>query len=156
MPFEIITSGEDYAYASVDNVLITYYLAPPRIEAMKLRDLWAESLRQQGRQGGVLVFVDRSAQGSPPSAEVRRLSTEQAQKFAGTVVFSSVVIEGDGVPQMLVRTSLRGLAILVGRPLKVKFSATLAQGATWAATQAAPGPSARELMDCVRALRERF
>lgn len=143
-------------FAGVRNVLISYYRSAPDAQALRDRAPWAQRMFTRYGIGGLFVVVDRAAKGTLPDAEFRRVSKEQTAKFREHVAFSAVVIEGTGVERALLRTFLRGVAMVAGRSVSVQFFEGAAPGAAFAARRAGvEGPKAQQLLDVLAEIRAR-
>ncbi len=84
------------------------------------------------------------------------MSKEQTAKFRDHIAFSAIVIEGTGVERALLRTFLRGVAMVAGRSVSVQFFEGVAPGAAFAARRAGvEGPKAQLLLDVLAEIRAR-
>ena len=156
MSYEIVSEDSTHVFAGVRNVLISYYRSAPGAQALRDRAPWAERMFTRYGIGGLLVVVDRDAKGTLPDAEFRRVSREQTTQFREHVAFSSVVIEGIGIERALLRTFLRGIAMVAGRSVSVQFFAGAAPGAAFAARRAGvEGPGAQQLLEILAEIRAR-
>jgi hypothetical protein len=152
---EIVTEGPVHVFAAVDNVLVCFYRGSPPASALVDRVPWIERFAGTGRSIGLLVVVGREAGGALPNDEFRRTSKAQSVKYQHVFAFSATVIEGTGTRASLVRSFLRGLAVVAGRNVTVRFFDDVAPAAAWAAAMA-DGPSESELRTTVEALRARW
>ena len=150
-----ISAGPAHRFAGVGNVIIALYSDAPEASALADRVPWIEQALRRHAGIGQLVVVDRDASGSLPGREFREASRQQAERFRGSILFSACVIEGQGVHHALVRTFLRGLALVAGKDVPVRFFDTVEPAASWAEalTERDAGPSARELTEAIATLR---
>jgi hypothetical protein len=150
-----VSAGPSHRFAGVGNVIVAMYAGAPEASALADRSPWIEQALRRYAGIGQLVIVDRDASGSLPGREFREASREQADRYRGSILFSACVIEGQGVHHALVRTFLRGLALVAGKDVPVRFFDTVAPAAGWAEALVQPhaGPSAGELSQAVDALR---
>jgi hypothetical protein len=153
--FRTVSSGPTHRFAGVRNVLVCLYLGTPDQRPLEERVPWIESTLEKHRGFGVLVVVDERTNGILPGAKFREVSRQQADRFAGRILFSASVIEGKGVQHTLVRTFLRSLALVSARELPLRFFDTVPPAALWAAQRAQndAGPSASDLERAVEVLR---
>ncbi|HEY8428505.1 MAG TPA: hypothetical protein VIL20_09035 [Sandaracinaceae bacterium] len=150
-----ISEGSTHRFAGLGNVLVAVYVGAPEASALRERVPWVE--KAIARYGGIgqLVVVDRRASGSLPDRAFRDESRAQADRYRRSILFSASVVEGDSVQHTLVRTFLRGLALVAGRDLPVRFFDEVPPAAEWAASLARGhgGPEARALVEAVEQLR---
>ena len=151
---EVVSEGPTHRFAGVGNVLVSVYWGAPTTEALRERIAWIERAIAAYPKFGLLVVVTPEAGGSLPGREFREESRAQAKRFEEHLAFSASVIEGRDLIHTLVRTFLRGLAVVVGKRVEVRFFESASDGAAWAAERAAPeGPDARALLEAIDALR---
>lgn len=157
MALEPVCEGPTHRFAGVRNVLVSVYWGAPRAEALRQRIPWVERTVATYGALGLLVVVPPDAAGHLPDRGFRDESRAQADRFRDHLRFSASVIEGDDVQHTLIRTFLRGLAVVAARGLEVRFFRAVHDGAAWASEQAEPfgGPSPQSLIDAVEALRAR-
>lgn len=150
-----VSAGPTHRFAGVGNVIVAVYGGAPEASALADREPWIEQALRRFAGVGQLVIVDRDASGSLPGREFREASREQADRYRGSILFSACVIEGQGVHHTLVRTFLRGLALVAGKDVPVRFFDTVAPAASWAGTLTEPhgGPSAAELTKAIATVR---
>lgn len=158
MPLVPISEGPMHRFVGVGNVVVAMYVGAPDATALEARVPWIEETLRTHGGVGQLVVVDRSASGSLPDRAFREASRAQADRYRGSILFSVSVIEGDGVHHALVRTFLRGLALVAGKDVPVRFFEEVAPAVAWAEPLARPhgGPSASELVRAVEAVRPRI
>jgi len=150
-----ISEGYTHRFAALGNVIVAVYVGAPEASALRERVPWIEKAIERYGGVGQLVVVDRRASGSLPNRAFRDESRAQADRYRGSILFSASVIEGDTVHHTLVRTFLRGLALVAGRDLPVRFFDEVAPAAEWAAglASASGGPRASELAGAVELVR---
>ncbi|MCZ7685268.1 MAG: hypothetical protein M5U28_43430 [Sandaracinaceae bacterium] len=155
MQLVTISEGPTHRFAGLGNVIVAVYVGAPAAGALRARVPWLEKALRRHGAVGQLVVVDRRASGTLPDREFRDESRAQAERYRGSILFSASVIEGDTVHHTLVRTFLRGLALVAGRDVPVRFFDEVPPAAEWAAALARGhgGPSASELAQAVEALR---
>ena len=152
---ELVSEGPSHRFQGVRNVLVCVYWGAPSPRALRDRIPWLESAITRHGKVGLFVVVTSNAAGSLPSRSFRDESRAQAERYRDALDFSASVIEGSGVHHTLVRTFLRGLTVVAGRGVEVRFFEDVSGGARWAAARAAPydGPDAKALLDTVARLR---
>ncbi|HJL20506.1 MAG TPA: hypothetical protein RMH99_32865 [Sandaracinaceae bacterium LLY-WYZ-13_1] len=152
-----VSDGPTHRFAGVGNVLVSLHWGAPSTRALRDRVAWTEATIARHGAIGILVVVTADAAGQLPDRAFRELSRAQADRWRDAILFSASVIEGGGVSRALIRTFLRGLAVVAGRGIDVRFFDSVPGGAAWAAERAAGhgGPSAEELLETVAALRAR-
>jgi hypothetical protein len=152
-----ISSGPTHQFAGIGNVMVAVYVGAPETSALHARVPWIERTIRRYGAIGQLVVVDREASGSLPDREFREVSRQQAERYRGSILFSASVIEGSGVHHALVRTFLRGLALVAAKDLPVRFFEEVSAGAEWchSLVREHGGPSADDLRGAVAALRPR-
>ena len=151
---ETVSEGETHRYVGVGNALVSVYWGAPPIEALHARVGWIERTIASHGRVGLFVVVTEDASGHLPDREFRAVSKAQADRFREHLVFSASVIEGSGVQHTLVRTFLRGLSVVAGRSIQVRFFEGVGPGAQWASEQLAPnGPPAMKIIEAVEASR---
>ena len=160
MEGELVSEGPTHRFAGVGNVLVCLYWGSPTAEALRDRIPWVERALERYEALGLVVVITEDATGALPGREFRAESRAQVERFAGKILFSASVIEGDDLQHSLVRTFLRGLAVIVSRELEVKFFDAVPAALAWAAERVADldGPSADRLaavLDELRALKDR-
>ncbi len=152
-----ISEGHTHRFAALGNVIVAVYVGAPEASALAARVPWVE--KAIDRYGGIgqLVVVDRRASGSLPDRAFRDESRAQADRYRRSILFSASVIEGTSVHHTLVRTFLRGLALVAGKDVPVRFFDEVPPAASWAEelARSCGGPSARDLAQAVEALRPR-
>ncbi|MEQ8461228.1 MAG: hypothetical protein RLO52_13210 [Sandaracinaceae bacterium] len=155
MALEPVCAGPQHRFAGVENVLVCVYWGAPPAEALHDRVPWVEKAIARYGAIGVLVVVPPEASGHLPDRAFREESRAQADRFRDAIRFSASVIEGDDVQHALIRTFLRGLAVVAARGMEVRFFRSVHDGAAWASERAAAlgGPSPRSLVQAVEALR---
>ncbi len=150
-----ISEGPTHRFAGLRNVIVALYAAAPPASALRERLPWIERALATHGAFGQIVIVDGRAAGSLPGPAFRDESRAQTQRYRGSILFSASVIEGDGVQPVLVRTFLRGLALVAAKDVPVRFFEDVRPAVAWAAERARPhgGPSAQELAEAIEALR---
>ena len=150
-----VSEGPTHTFVGVGNVLVSLYWGTPSADALKERVSWVESAIATHGKFGILVIVTDDAGGQLPDRRFREISRAQADRFRDGILFSASVIEGTHVQHSLIRTFLRGLAVVAGRGIAVRFFDDVRSGCEWAAAEAAPygGPSAASLHRVVAVLR---
>ena len=151
-----VSEGPTHRVGGVGNVLVCVYRAAPPLSALQDRIGWVEAKLEEHDKVGLLVVVDGSAGGALPDAAFRAESRRQAHCYRGRVLFSASVLEGTGIHHTLLRTFLRGLGVVAGSEVTVRFFSEVPAGAEWAAQQMSRdhGPTAPELIAAVDELRE--
>lgn len=152
-----ISESHTHRFVGVGNVIVAVYVGAPEATALRARIPWIEQAIRTYGAVGQLVVVDRTASGSLPDRAFRDESRAQADRYRGSILFSASVIEGNAVHHALVRTFLRGLALVAGKDVAVRFFDEVAPAARWAEELARDrgGPSASMLERAVDALRPR-
>lgn len=152
-----ISESHTHRFVGVGNVIVALYVGAPEATALCARIPWIEQAIRTYGAVGQLVVVDRTASGSLPDRAFRDESRAQADRYRGSILFSASVIEGNAVHHALVRTFLRGLALVAGKDVAVRFFDEVAPAARWAEELARDhgGPSASVLERAVDALRPR-
>jgi hypothetical protein len=150
-----VSEGPTHRFVGVGNVLVSLYWGAPSARALRERVGWIERAIAEHGAVGVLVVITADAAGRLPDRAFREESRAQVDRFRDAILFSASVVEGRGVGHTLVRTFLRGLAVVAGHGIAVRFFEDLREGARWAAARTAAhgGPSAEELVRAVEALR---
>ena len=150
-----VSEGPTHTFVGVGNVLISLYWGSPGAEALREREGWVREAVARHGKIGLLVVVTAEAAGQLPGKDFRDVSRAQADRYRDAIAFSASVIEGAHVQHALIRTFLRGLAVVAGRGVAVRFFEDVSDGCAWAAEQAAPhgGPSAATLRRVVSVLR---
>lgn len=154
---ELISEGPAHIYAGAGNVLVCLYRGAPTAQALRDRVPWMEKVIEKHGKLGLLVVVSEEARGALPAPAFRAESRAQAKRYPDRILFSASVIEGRGVRHSLVRTFLRGLSVVAGRSIDVRFFDDVTLAIEWAAERASPyqGPSAEEITEVLDALRRR-
>lgn len=136
-------------------MLLCVYRSAPPLSALLDRIGWVESTLAKHEKIGLIVIVPASAGGSLPRAAFREESRRQAHQYRGRILFSASVLEGTGVRHTLLRTFLRGLGVVAGREVTVRFFSELPAAAEWASQQMARygGPTELELIAGAESLR---
>lgn len=150
-----ISEGHTHRFAALGNVIVAVYVGAPDAGVLRARVPWIEKVLERHGAIGQLVVVDRRASGSLPDRAFRDESRAQADRYRGSILFSASIIEGDTVHHTLVRTFLRGLALVAGKDVPVRFFDEVEPATAWAAALAHDhgGPSADELARAIDALR---
>lgn len=150
-----MSEGPTHTFVGVGNVLISLYWGSPTADALREREEWVRSTIASHGKIGLLVVVTADAAGNLPDREFREVSRQQADRYREGLSFSASVIEGHDVQHTLIRTFMRGLAVVVGRGVAVRFFDDVGEGCRWAAEQAQPygGPSAATLQRMVAVIR---
>lgn len=151
----IVSQGDVHRYIGVGNVLITLYWGTPTAQALRDRLPWVRASLAKYKGVGLLVVVDPRADGILPDGAFREESKGQAAEFGDRIYVSASAIEGDGLKHSLVRTFLRGLAVVANVGFPVRFCATLSEAASFAAQlcEEPNSPSAEELVAATEATR---
>ncbi len=154
---ELIDADPTHVYAGLRNVVVAIYFASPPASALRARIPWIERTLERHGAIGQLVVVDPRAAGSLPDRAFRDESRAQTDRYHESILFSATVIEGEGIQHVLVRTFLRGLAVVAGKDLPVRFFDEVPPAARWAEQLARDhdGPSAGALAGAVERLRAR-
>lgn len=157
MELEPVSEGPGHRFAGVGNVLVCVYWASPPTDALLERLPWVERTVAEAGSVGLLVVVHEEAAGQLPGPAFRKESRRQAERFQDQIVLSATAILGDDVSHSLIRTFLRGLAVVAARKIDVRFFDDTTDAARWTAEGMAAhgGPSVSELLQAVEALRER-
>jgi hypothetical protein len=155
MDLRPVSTGPTHRFAGVKNVLVCVYLGAPQGAALRERVPWIEETIARHGAVGLLVVVDARATGKLPDADFRNVSREQAARYKGRILFSASVVEGNDVHHALLRTFMRGLALVAGRDIPLRFFDAVRPAAEWAANKAHDygGPAAEELERSVQLLR---
>ncbi|MCB9592154.1 MAG: hypothetical protein H6719_05425 [Sandaracinaceae bacterium] len=155
MELELVSEGPNHRFGGIGNVLISVYWGAPDAAALEDRVPWVERMRAEYGQGGLLVWVCADASGSLPDAAFRQTSRAQSERYEGTIVFSASVIEGGDLLHGLVRTFLRGLAVVASRRVSTAFFDDEASALAWVEARAKPhgGPDVATLRNALETLR---
>lgn len=150
-----ISEGPTHRFAGLGNVVIAFYTGAPPASALRERVPWVERAIVSHGAFGQIVIVGGRAKGSLPGRAFRDESRAQTERYRGSILFSASVIEGEGVHPVLVRTFLRGLALVAAKDVPVRFFEDVRPAVAWAAERARDhgGPSAAELAEAIEALR---
>ena len=151
----MVSEGPTHRYAALGNVLITLYWGTPQVAALRERKPWVEKTLGRYEGMGLLVVIDSAVDGKLPGADFRRESKAQAAAYGDRVRVSASAIEGDTLKFSLIRTFMRGLAIVVKPAFPVKFFSNVTDASVFAAhcVQIDRGPSAAALADAVKTIR---
>lgn len=158
MKLEYISEGPTHCFAGVRNVLVSLYWAAPTARALHDRIPWIERVLQDHGKAGLMVVVTNDAAGALPTQEFRAESRAQAKRYGDRILFSASVIEGKAIQHSLVRTFLRGLAVVIARDnIVVRFFDEAEPAIVLASELATPfgGPSVDELTQALATLRKR-
>ncbi|MEM9072402.1 MAG: hypothetical protein AAGE52_28105 [Myxococcota bacterium] len=151
----IVSQGDSHCFVGVGNVLITLYWGTPTAQALRDRLPWVRATLAKYQGVGLLVVVDSRAAGTLPDGSFREESRTQAAEFGDRVYVSASAIEGDSLMHSLVRTFLRGLAVVSNVGFPVRFFANLSEAAGLVAelSEEPSSPSAGELVAALEAAR---
>lgn len=112
--------------------MILVYRASPTPDDLRPRERWLRELVRRSPQGiGVVTLVVKEASGKLPGAEVRRESERQIQLVDEHVRCGALILEGKGVDFTLLRSLLRGIAMVSGRRFPYQFFDTVPAAAPW-------------------------
>lgn len=150
-----VSDGPTHTFVGVGNVLVSLYWGSPPADALRARVSWVESAIAQYEKFGLLVVITGDAAGQLPDREFREVSRQQADRYRDAILFSASIIEGSNMQHSLVRTFLRGLAVVAGRGITVRFFESVPEGCAFAGEAVAPygGPSPATLQRVVAVLR---
>jgi len=151
----LVSEGPTHRFAAIRNVLVTLYWAAPSSGALMEREPWVREAYEKYEGFGLLVIVDARASGVLPDGEFRAASKRQALLYGDKMLVSATAIEGDGLTFKLLRTFLRGLALVVNPKFPVRSFATVEEAAAFVALACAEheGPSVSELLEVVASIR---
>lgn len=112
--------------------MILVYRASPTTADLRPRERWLRELVRRFPEGiGVVTLVVREASGKLPGADVRRESERQIGLVDEHVRCGALVLEGEGVDFTLLRSLLRGIAMVSKRRFPYQFFDTVAGSAPW-------------------------
>jgi len=153
--YTIVSEGPTHRFAAVRNVLITLYWAAPTSQALLEREPWVRRAHEKYTGFGLFVIVDARATGALPDAQFRAASKRQAKLYGDKMLISASAIEGNGLAFKLLRTFLRGLALVVHGKFAVRSCATVQEAAALVVEACADhgGPTNSELLQVVAAIR---
>lgn len=152
---EVISEGPTHRFGALGNVLVTLYWGAPPAEALRDRVPWVKRALSRYEGLGLLVVIDGRADGILPGAAFRDESKRQAAEYGDRFRVSASAIEGEGLKFALVRTFLRGLAVVVKARFPVRFFDDVPSACAFTAecVAADEGPDAAMLQGAVEAIR---
>ena len=157
MELELVSEGDAHAFAGVRNILISLYSGTPHASILETRLPWVQRGVDLYEKLGLLVMITREAAGILPDRAFRQASKAQADRFRSSIAFSATVIKGDDLGHRLIRTFLRGMAVVSPHEIEVRFFRQPRPAIEWACELAKPhgGPSPEELDLGLQTLRAR-
>ena len=81
-----VSQGPTHHFFGLENILVTYYVQVPPIEALREREAWMRAITRTHDRIALLVVVDKDAVGPLPGEEFR------AGNFEGFVHVGCLVI----------------------------------------------------------------
>jgi hypothetical protein len=127
-----ISQGPTHHFFGLENILVTYYVQVPPIEALRERDAWMRSITRKHDRVALLVVVDKDAVGPLPGEEFRTVLREQAEQYKHLTACSAVVLEGNGMWFSLLRAGLRSLTLASHVSFPVRYFDKIGDAAPFA------------------------
>jgi len=127
-----VSQGPTHHFFALENVLVTYYVQVPPLEALRAREVWLRSVTRTHDKIALLVVVDKAAVGPLPGPDFRAVIKEQAAQYAQYTTCSAVVLEGDGVWFSLLRAGLRSLTMVTRVSFPVRYFDSIRDAAPFA------------------------
>jgi hypothetical protein len=131
-PVDILVATDRHVCATWRSLMILVYKASPTPADLRPRERWLRELVRRFPEGiGVVTLVVKESSGALPNAEVRRESERQIALVDEHVRCGALILEGSGVDFTLLRSLLRGIAMVSGRRFPYQFFDTVAGSAPW-------------------------
>lgn len=148
-----VSQGPTHHFFAIENVLITYYVQVPPLDALRAREIWLRSVTRKHDHIALMVVVDKDAVGPLPGQEYRALIQEQAAQYKQFTACSAVVLEGNSTWFSLLRAGLRSLTMLTRVSFPVRYFENVQDAAPFAVECAGTRVSARAVADAIASVR---
>ncbi len=116
-------------YGVLGPLFLMFYRTAPDLADLKARIPFLDELRDRPDKGAFLSVIDGEHAKAFPDHPSRLETKRQAREYGPTVVAGSVVLEGGGVRESLIRSFVRGLLMLRRSPMPYRFFANVAEAA---------------------------
>ena len=116
-----VSQGPTHHFFALENVLVTYYVQVPPLDALRAREIWLRSITRKHDQIALMVVVDKDAVGPLPGQEYRAAIQAQAALYKQYTACSAVVLEGNSTWFSLLRAGLRSLTMLTRVSFPVRY-----------------------------------
>lgn len=112
-------------YGLLGPVFLMFYRTAPELSDLKARVPYLDELRDRPGKGAFLSVIDGEHAKAFPDHPSRLETKRQAQEYGPTVAAGSVVLEGGGVRESLIRSFVRGLLVFRRSPMPYRFFANV-------------------------------
>ena len=142
-------------FGSWRNIVIHVYRAAPTVDDLRMREPWFRTMVRRHPEGiGAVTVIDKDASGSLPDRHVRMISEKQLSDIAEHIKCGAVVLEGSGIQFTLLRSLLRGIAVIVRQQFPYRFFDDVSGATRWVGSHADVSPAG--LTSAIEELREKL
>ena len=148
-----VSQGPTHHFFGLDNILVTYYVQVPPLEALREREAWMRTITRTHDRIALLVVVDKNAVGPLPGDDFRAVLRDQAEQYKHLTACSAVVLEGNGMWFSLLRAGLRSLTLASHVSFPVRYFDKIGDAAPFAVACVDAAVESRAIAQAIESVR---
>mgnify|MGYP000844772144 FL=1 len=148
-----VSQGPTHHFFGLENILVTYYVQVPPLEALREREAWMRTITRTHDRIALMVVVDKNAIGPLPSDEFRAVLRDQAEQYKHLTACSAVVLEGNGMWFSVVRAGLRSLTVATHVSFPVRYFDKITLAAPFAVACVDAAVDSRDIAEALESVR---
>jgi hypothetical protein len=148
-----VSQGPTHHFFGLDNILVTYYVQVPPLEALREREAWMRTITRTHDRIALVVVVDKNAVGPLPGDDFRAVLRDQAEQYKHLTACSAVVLEGNGMWFSLLRAGLRSLTLASHVSFPVRYFDKIGDAAPFAVACVDAAVESRAIAQAIESVR---